>query len=419
MNEMNNNENVAGVSPNNNEVVNETERISPYMTLKCSNCGTEVVVNSDVINYCRCHWCRNTLTLNNRVEDGVVPSLVLPFVVTKEEARTEIEKFSQKRKFFAHPKFLEEFKSDNIMGVYLPYVLIDVHNHAHFVGQGEKLINKYTQGEGSDAKTCYDAELYDVEREFDVVINNFNVNAKKNLVYSVVNSVMPFDIERSVLWNNNYLRGYMGEKMVLNYDDLKPILSFQNRNIVKGELNKTLEVYDRGVNIVQENIDVKNEVWKVIYLPVWVYSYQEKIGEKKILHYMVVNARTKSVAGSVPVYLPKLLIITGAIEVLAIIMMIFDKTLGLLLAVIGFVFLIVIQAMYRKTKSKKYEAGINANVENLRKVDNLILQKKGLHNAKMEGANNVVDMNNFGEMMNNIVEDNPVMELVNKLFRKK
>ena len=124
-------------------------------------------------------------------------------------------------------------------------------------------------------------------------------------------------------------------------------------------------------------------------------------------------------AGSVPVYLPKLLIITGAIEVLAIIMMIFDKTLGLLLAVIGFVFLIVIQAMYRKTKSKKYEAGINANVENLRKVDNLILQKKGLHNAKMEGANNVVDMNNFGEMMNNIVEDNPVMELVNKLFRKK
>lgn len=418
MNEMNNGTLFMGEQ--NDKVENrEQGRINPYMTLKCSNCGTEVVVNSDVINYCRCHWCRNTLTINNKVEDGIVPSLVLPFVVTKEEARGEIEKFLQKRKFFVNPKFMEEFKSDNIMGVYLPYVLVDVNNHAYFVGQGEKLVNKYTVGEGSDAKTCYDAELYDVEREFDVVINNFNVNAKKNLVYNVVDSVMPFDIERSVLWNNNYLRGYSGEKMVLNYDDLKPILSFQNRNIVKGELNKTLEVYDRGVNLAKENIELKNENWKIIYLPVWIYSYQEKIGEKKVLNYMVVNARTKKVAGSVPIYLPKLLIITGVIEVLAIIMMIFDKTLGLLIAVVGFVFLIVIQTMYRKTKGKKAEVGINANVENLRKVDNLILQKKGLANAKMEGANNAVDINNFGEMMNNIVEDSPVVELVNKLFKKK
>ena len=103
------------------------------VTFKCSSCGAEVVIDTASSLQARCHWCRNTLSINQQIPNGSVPDVVLPFQITKEEAKKQIEGFVAKRKFFANPKFKEEFTTENIMGVYFPYMVIDVNSHAKLV----------------------------------------------------------------------------------------------------------------------------------------------------------------------------------------------------------------------------------------------------------------------------------------------
>ena len=105
------------------------------LTFKCSSCGAEVVIDTASSTQARCHWCRSTLSVNQQIPNGSIPDVVLPFKVTKDIAKGKIEEFVGKRKFFAHPKFKEEFTTQNIMGVYFPYMVImnmKVINHNNF-----------------------------------------------------------------------------------------------------------------------------------------------------------------------------------------------------------------------------------------------------------------------------------------------
>ena len=95
------------------------------VTLKCGGCGSEIVIDTASALHARCHWCRNTLTLNAQIPNGAVPDAVLPFHLTHEQAVAAVSKFASKRRLFANRRFIKEFKPENVVGVYLPYLVID------------------------------------------------------------------------------------------------------------------------------------------------------------------------------------------------------------------------------------------------------------------------------------------------------
>ena len=161
------------------DIVASTDEV---MTFKCSSCGAEVVIDTSSKLQARCHWCRNILSVNEQIPNGSIPDVVLPFSVTKDTAKGDIEKFVGKRKFYAHPKFKSEFNTNNIMGVYFPYMVVDVNSHANFVGKGEEEVRRYVKGSGEDAKTYYDADLYEVEREFDLAIDGLTIESSSDKI---------------------------------------------------------------------------------------------------------------------------------------------------------------------------------------------------------------------------------------------
>ena len=190
------------------------EDFDGMITLKCDSCGAEVVVDTNSAQQARCHWCRNFLSINKQIPNGSVPDVVLPFKVTKNDARAKIEEFVGKRKFFAHPTFKKEFTTENIIGVYFPYMIVDVNAHARLTGQGEHLVRSYTVGDKDHRETRYDADLYNVEREFDVVIDDLTVESSKDKLSrdkektnNIINSIMPFDTENFVKFDANYIKG--------------------------------------------------------------------------------------------------------------------------------------------------------------------------------------------------------------------
>jgi len=377
------------------DIVANTNEI---ITFKCSSCGSEVVINTESSTQARCHWCRNTLSINQQIPNGSIPDIVLPFKLKKEEAKLEIEKFVKKRKFFAHPKFKQEFTTDNIMGVYFPYMVVDVNAHSHFIGKGEHTVRSYTRKRGNSTVTYYDADLYSVEREFDVVIEGLTVESSKdklnkndnNKTTNVINSIMPFDIENAVRWNANYLKGFTSERRDTNIEQLRPLVDIQSKDIARFAANDTLNDYDRGVAWENEIMQVKGQQWKAAYLPVWLYSYQQIKGDKSKLHYVAVNARTKEIMGSVPINMSKLVLFSFIIEILSFFAMLFlEIEYDFLVLLSGAIFAAIIYARYRNQNARhKHELETNKKMSNLRKVDNYIKRINGTTNSKIVGANN-------------------------------
>lgn len=392
------------------------------LTFKCSSCGAEVVIDTKSSTQSRCHWCRNTLSVNEQIPNGSVPDVVLPFNITKNVAIDTIKKFVGKRKFYAHPKFRKEFSAENVMGVYFPYMIVDINSHEKLVGKGEHQVRKYVKGSGDSAKTYYDADVYNVEREFDLAIKGLTVESSsdklnkksKNKTNNIINAIMPFDVENSVKYDSNYLKGYTSEKRDTNIKDLTNLVEIQSKDIAKFKANETLKNYDRGVAWSLENLDIKGTQWKAAYLPVWLYSYKQEKGNSYMLHYVAVNARTKEVMGSVPIYMPKLIGISVLVEILGIILMMFvDSDYSYLFLTIGIIYFLTIYFKYRNSNARhKYETETKSEMSNLRKVDTYLTRKTGLTNSKIEGVNNTTISSSTNNILNSYVNDNLVSQII-------
>lgn len=376
-------------------IISDTNEV---VTFKCESCGAEVVVDTSSSTQARCHWCRSTLSVNQQIPNGAIPDVVLPFNVKKDDAKEIIEKFVNKRKFYAHPKFRQEFTVQNIMGVYFPYMLVDINSHVNLVGTGEHQTRQYTRGSGNNQRTYYDADLYKIEREFDLVIDGLSIEASSdklnnssNKTNNVINAIMPFDIENCVRYNSNYLKGFTSERRDTNIEQLKGIINVQAKDIARISANETLTFYDRGVSWKNEQLNVTGEQWKAAYLPVWLYSYQQVKKEEKILHYVAVNARTKEVMGSVPIHIPKLLIISFIIEMISVVASIYvDWDYSWIFLFAGVIYFFIIYSKYRNASARhEYETDTKTQISNIRKIDDFIQHKQGLTDSKVINANNL------------------------------
>jgi len=373
------------------------------LTLKCTSCGAEVVIDTSESLQSRCHWCRNTLSIKQQVPNGAVPDKVLPFNAKKDDARAAIEKFVSERQFFAHKKFKEEFCVENVMGVYLSYMVVDINSKASFSGQGEHLIRSYTvtTGTGKNARTTtyYDADLYDVNREFDLIVENLTIesNAEKlkhkssNRTNNIVNAIKPFDTENSVRWNANLMRSFTSQKRDTDIDDLSGLIEVKTKDIARHQALKTTNKFDRGVRWEKESIDVKGSQWKSAYLPIWLYSYQNN----DVIHYVAANGRNLNTMGSIPINMAKLLIfalivqILGTIPGVSILALDTDwSIIGAVLFVSGPLFFWLIYSRYRNQGARyRHESAASAKMENLRESEELIRRITKTSRSSIQGRN--------------------------------
>lgn len=291
------------------------------MTFKCTGCGAEVTVNTETAMTARCHWCRHVFGVNEQVANGAVPDAVLPFHIKKDDAVSRIRQFVDKRRLFALKAFKEQFTPENVVAVYLPYMIVDGNASADVAGHGEIKTREYTRGSDDKKKTYYDADVYQVQRHVDFTVDDLplessrergNLNTSVN-TNNIINTILPFDTKNAVKWNASYLNGITSEKRDLDVEELRPELEDQLLSIARAQVEDSVSRYDRGVRWERERLDVHGTRWVSMYLPVWLYSYHQPGSNGGMLHYIAVNGRTGETMGSVPVQQWKLL--TAAITV--------------------------------------------------------------------------------------------------------
>ncbi|MDQ3229278.1 MAG: TFIIB-type zinc ribbon-containing protein [Pseudomonadota bacterium] len=295
--------------------------VASLMSFKCTACAAEVTVNTESAMTARCHWCRHVFGVNEQVANGAVPDAVLPFHIRKEDAVARIRQFVDKRRMFALKEFKEQFTPENVVGVYLPYMIVDGNASADVAGQGEIETRRYTRGSGNKKTTYYDADVYQVQRHVDFTVDdlplesstergNLDTGANTN---NIINTILPFDTKNAVKWNASYLMGFTTEKRDRDVEHLHPRLQDQLLSIARCKVEDSVGRYDRGVRWEQEHLDVHGTRWVSMYLPVWLYSFHQPGRNGGLLHYIAVNGRTGETMGSVPVQQWKL--ITAALTV--------------------------------------------------------------------------------------------------------
>ncbi|MCF7750142.1 hypothetical protein KQ945_05260 [Bacillus subtilis subsp. subtilis] len=304
------------------------------MSFKCTGCGAEVTVNTESTMTARCHWCRHVFGVNEQVANGAVPDAVLPFRIGKEDAVARIRQFVDKRRLFALKAFKDQFTPENVVGVYLPYMIVDSNVSASVAGKGEIKTREYTRGTGDKKQTYYDADVYQVERHVDFTVDDLplessaergNLDARAN-TNNIINTILPFDTKNALQWNASFLTGFTSEKRNLDVEKLRPRLEDQLLSIARAEVEGSVRRYNRGVRWEQERLDVHGTRWVSMYLPVWLYSYHQPGKNGGMLHYIAVNGRTGETMGSVPVQQWKMLLAaltTGTfIEVLVLLFLV-------------------------------------------------------------------------------------------------
>lgn len=383
------------------------------VTIKCESCGADVVIDTSTTTQARCHWCRNTLSLNNQVPNGAVPDVILPFYLDKDDAAHYIEDYVGKRKFFANTKFRKEFTTDNICGVYFPYMIIDINGHMKMYGEGEIETASYRVDKGEDdSETQYDADVYAVDREFDISIDDLCIESSTSRLdlkneqetNNIINAVMPFDTENCVSYDSNYLRGYTSEKRDTDVSELKHISDTQGSDVARYAALETIEQYDRGVRWDYAQFTPKGDLWKAAYLPVWLYSYLEESSKGNTLHYVAVNARTAETVGSVPLNKVKLFIVSFIIELISF-LLVFGNSCGksgdgivvsissrispkMILLVTGFAFYSIISARYRNKDARhKHELETSYEMYNLQAKDKYLYDITGTTKGCIDGSN--------------------------------
>lgn len=277
------------------------------VTMKCSGCGAEVVVNTENSLQARCHWCKHTLSINNRMDNGAVPDGILPFTITKEQAMAAISGFAGKRSTFQHPAFKASFKPENIMGVYMPYMTVDGNISARLDGVGEILTKTVRV---NDKKTEYHAKQFQVVRKLDLHIDDLIVETSSDKVNihseestnNIINAILPFDVKNIARFDANYLgTEYTSERRDMNVDQAESYAVHHFMTIARSAVVPSISRYGRGVRWEAEQVNVKGSRWTSMLLPVWLYGFEETKKGKQITHYLAVNGRNGYVMGSVPI----------------------------------------------------------------------------------------------------------------------
>ncbi len=378
------------------------------ITIKCGGCGAEIVINTNEATNARCHWCRSVLSINHQIDNGAIPDVVLPFKISKEEAIENINKYVGKRKFFANSKFKKEFNSNNVLGVFFPYMLVDAKGHGKFSGVGEHEVRSYTvtkkvkhfDEEREERETHYDYDIYKLSREFDITIDDLTVETNLDILNkdntsrtnNIINSIMPFDTNNCVKYKGNYLSGHSSEKRNLNIGHIEDKVNKELKDVTRYALNDEIKYYDRGVRWDEENLEFKGKQWISAYLPVWLYSYQDK----DLLHYVAVNGRNGSTMGSVPLNRFKLFIFSCLFFIIPLLLAIFlseYNEVRLFVGVIGFIVALTIYLTNSSEYSNKhvrhkYEMLTRHELSNVKREDQLVRHIYDSDDWSMIGSNN-------------------------------
>lgn len=254
--------------------------------IKCKSCGANVLLNNYAMQS-NCPYCGTSEIYEQNGEKKLRVDSIIPFAFDKAEA---LERFKQtvKGRFFANKQVLNHLTLEDIKATYINAYVFDFHTHSRYTCV-ERYYKDVKRPNGLTSTETYYKTRRGTHDEF---CNNISIEVNSNLNQKEFESVLPFDYNSAVAFNQDFLTGYMVEYQDEDFDS----------SVVKAKEYAKSSAYQSirskfGTNV--DSLDVHtsfiDEKYNYSLLPVYFVSRTVKDKPKTVL----MNGQTGK-TGSVP-----------------------------------------------------------------------------------------------------------------------
>jgi len=263
----------------------------------CNNCGAETAVDPDVVHF-ECPFC-NSKNVNESAFDQkmIRPAGVLPFKITKESAMDAFTSWIGKG-FFRPSKLAKAARAEGIHGVYLPFWTYDAHTASNWraeAGHHYYETESYTDGDGNpQTRQVQKTRWVSASGYYEQDFDDVLIIASHGLKQKDVDKITPFEFDELVNYDSRFILGLESEVYQKDVHE-----GYKDADkVMDAEIRS--QIVRRIPGDTHRNLRVNtrkdNITFKHILLPIWVSAYQFK---GKTFRFMV-NGQTGKISGKKP-----------------------------------------------------------------------------------------------------------------------
>ena len=257
----------------------------------CESCGGEIVTDLNT-GADKCPYCDNVLVLKGQFEGEFAPDYIIPFEVSKKQAKKIYTEFLEDKKLLPRD-FHNKNHVDEIIGVYVPFWLYDTKNSGSVTIKKEILRKKYTDKNGNTRKV-YDQ--YIVSRSGTVEFEKVPEDASEKQDDTLMEAIEPYDFSKLQDFNDLYLSGFLAERYdVSPKSRLKRVYERTSTALTRKLVPKNYG--DVTYTLENKNMNLDKVTHKYGLLPVWILNTTWN-NEK---YTFAINGQTGKMIGDLPI----------------------------------------------------------------------------------------------------------------------
>ena len=268
----------------------------------CKNCGAELMTE-DTTTAAECPYCGSPTILPDRLEGGVKPEKVIPFVVTKEQAQKQFEDYFKGKRLLPNIFLNSRNRIAEMRRLYVPYWLFDCEARGDIVYDAQTTTTEQ-EGEWEVSRTRH----YLVRRRGQMSFENIPVDGSVKLDDKITESLEPYDLSAAIPFQSAVLAGAMADHADADCDACEKRAVERVECSVEQAMLDTVRDYDT-VNERNRRITAERGSATPALLPVWLMT---TVKEGKTYTFAV-NGQTGKLTCDVPADKKKSLLWGGGV----------------------------------------------------------------------------------------------------------
>jgi len=255
----------------------------------CQGCGAELVTE-DTTTATECPYCGSPTVLPDNIEGGVKPELVVPFVVTKEEAQRQFEEYFKGKKLLPNIFTTTRNRIAEMRRLYVPYWMFDCGAYGDVVYDAQK---RHVRRMGEWEIT--DTDHYAVHRAGGMQFEHIPVDGSEKLDNMITESLEPYDMSTAVPFQPAVLAGAMADHADVDAEACVDRVKERVSRSMEDALRSTVGGYT-SVTVRSRNIHTENGRATPVLMPVWLITTEK---EDKVYTFAI-NGQTGKLTCDVP-----------------------------------------------------------------------------------------------------------------------
>lgn len=264
----------------------ETSEMNVYT---CKSCGGEIIADANT-GATHCPFCGNPVVLTSRFTGALKPDYVLPFQLSKEDAKQKLKAFMKQKKLL--PKlFSEENHLDEIKGIYVPFWLYNADADADLNYHATRT-RMWRSGDTEYTETSH----FRLVRQGTLGFANVPVDGSSVMDDTLMESIEPFDVSQAKPFQTAYLSGYYADKYDIDAKQSEERANQRIRATTEDAFRSTVSGY-ATVAPERSTIRLTNTSTHYALYPVWLLNTTYK-GQK---YQFAMNGQTGKFVGDMPI----------------------------------------------------------------------------------------------------------------------